>query len=213
MWMQWLRMWRANDVLHLISELQAREMGNKSKKNYLARRDVFNWTEQRTKSNGANTTKEKADQWVGSGSPYLLDGFNLPNEVTLNLEDSNEMNDGTVKLATPVEANSQADSQGCSHSATSLKGKKRKASSVDAVERELKGIKDAIKEVARAIREGNLIAERGRPRVYSEQEVFPELVRIGVETHLRYKASTFLVANSGRVRAFFGCPPWERRDR
>lgn len=24
---------------------QAREMGNKSKKNYLARRDVFNWTE------------------------------------------------------------------------------------------------------------------------------------------------------------------------
>ncbi|KAL3593087.1 hypothetical protein D5086_011727 [Populus alba] len=215
---------------------QAREMGNKSKKNYLARRDVFNWTEpydnmvrelrenigmpfekdhlrnrlktlknnfkecfdifnganERTKSNGASTTKEKADQWLGSGSPYLLDGFNLPNEVTFNLEDSNEMNDGTVKLATPVEANSQADSQG--------------------FERELKGIKDAIKEVARAIREGNLIAERGRPRVYSEQEVFPELVRIGVETHLRYKASTFLVANSGRMKAFFGCPPWERRD-
>lgn len=95
----------------------------------------------------------------------------------------------------------------------SLKGKKRKASSVDAVERELKGIKDAIKEVARAIREGYLIAERGRPRVYSEQEVFPELVRIGVETHLRYKASAFLVANSGRMKAFFGCPPWERRDR
>ncbi|KAJ6931769.1 hypothetical protein NC652_015067 [Populus alba x Populus x berolinensis] len=113
---------------------------------------------------------EKADQWVGSGSPYLLDGFNLPNEVTFNLEDSNEMNDGTVKLATPVEANSQADSQGCSHSATSLKGKKRKASSVDAVERELKGIKDAIKDVARAIREGNLIAERGRPRVYSSKK-------------------------------------------
>lgn len=166
----------------------------------------------RTKSNGANTTKEKADQWVGSGSPYLLDGFNLPNEVTLNLEDSNEMNGGTSQLATPVEANSQADSQGCSHSATSLKGKKRKASSVDAVERELRGIKDAIKEVARAIREGNLIAERGRPRVYSEQEVFSELVKIGVETHLRYKAYTFLVANSGRVRAFFGCPPGERRE-
>ncbi|KAJ6411881.1 hypothetical protein OIU84_005033 [Salix udensis] len=92
--------------------------------------------------------------------------------------------------ATPAEANSQADSQGCSHSATSLKGKKRKASSVDAIERQLKSIKDGIKQVARAIREGNLIAERGRPHVYSEQEVFSELVRIGVETHLRYKAYT-----------------------
>lgn len=94
-----------------------------------------------------------------------------------------------------------------------IERQKAQGFSVDAVERELRGIKDAIKEVARAIREGNLIAERGRPRVYSEQEVFPELVRIGVETHLRYKASTFLVANSGRVRAFFGCPPGERRDR
>ncbi|KAJ6736534.1 hypothetical protein OIU85_018696 [Salix viminalis] len=87
-------------------------------------------------------------------------------------------------------SNSQPNSQGCSHSATSLKGQKRKASSVDAIERQLKSIKDGIKQVARAIREGNLIAERGRPHVYSEQEVFSELVRIGVETHLRYKAYT-----------------------
>ncbi|KAB5557783.1 hypothetical protein DKX38_008692 [Salix brachista] len=133
---------------------------------------------------------QKSDQWVSSGSPYLFDGFNLPNEVTLNPEDLNEMKDGTSQPATPAEANSQADSQGCSHSATSLKGKKRKASSVDAIERQLKSIMDGIKQVSRAIREGSLIAERGRPHVYSEQEVFSELVRTGVETHLRYKAYT-----------------------
>ncbi|MBA0658987.1 hypothetical protein Goklo_011155 [Gossypium klotzschianum] len=43
----------------------------------------------------------------------------------------------------------------------------------------LKSIREAIKDVAKAIREGNVIAERGQPRVYSEQELFAELVNIG----------------------------------
>ncbi|MBA0784862.1 hypothetical protein Gotri_028107 [Gossypium trilobum] len=43
----------------------------------------------------------------------------------------------------------------------------------------LKSIREAIKDVAEAIREGNVIAERGQPRVYSEQELFAELVNIG----------------------------------
>lgn len=43
----------------------------------------------------------------------------------------------------------------------------------------LKSIREAIKDVAEAIREGNVIAERGQLRVYSEQEVFAELVNIG----------------------------------
>ncbi|KAJ6399749.1 hypothetical protein OIU77_020325 [Salix suchowensis] len=86
------------------------------------------------------------------------------------------MKDGTSQPATPAESNSQADSQGCSHSATSLKGKKRKASSVDAIERQLKSIMDGTKQVSRAIREGNLNAERGRPHVYSRARSF---LRIG----------------------------------
>lgn len=168
----------------------------------------------RAKSNGAgaNVAKEKVGQWASSGSPLFFDGINIQNEVTLNLEELNEMNDGTSQLATPVEANSQADSQAHSQSATSLKGKKRKAPSIDMFEREFKCIKEAIKDVARAIREGNVIAERGRPHVYSEQEVFGELVKIGVESHLRYRAYTYLIANAGRVRAFFGCPAEERKE-
>ena len=84
----------------------------------------------------------------------------------------------------------QVDSQSPSQSATSLKGKKHKAPRVKAFQREFKSIREAIKDVAGAIREGNVIAERGRPRVYSE------LVNICIDTQLRCKAYSFLIANS-----------------
>ncbi|KDP36781.1 hypothetical protein JCGZ_08072 [Jatropha curcas] len=176
---------------------------------------VLLFAKDRAKSNGDNSTKQKAGALATVASGRCFDGIDrLQNEVTpiLDLEDLNEMNDGTSQLATPVEANSQTDSQAHSHSATSLKGKKRKAPKVDIFEREFKSIREAIKDVAEAIREGNIIAERGRHRVYSEQEVFAELVKIGFERHLRYKAYTFLIADAGRVRAFFGCPAGERKD-
>lgn len=60
-----------------------------------------------------------------------------------------------------------------------MKGKKRKATTVEYLKGSLKSIREAIKDVAEAIREGNVIAERGQLRVYSEQEVFAELVNIG----------------------------------
>jgi hypothetical protein len=120
------------------------------------------------------------------------------NEITFNMED---LNGGTNQLPPPVESNSQADSQPLSQSATSFKGKKRKApkdefeiniyqTKRDVFEREFVSIREAILGVAQAIREGNVIAERGRPCVYTEQEVFIELVEIGVDVHLRYRAYT-----------------------
>lgn len=170
--------------------------------------------------------KMDAHQGGTSGNEGLFDGINQvmsQNEITLNLEDLNDMNDGTNQLPPSVESNSQADSQPPSQSATSLKGKKRKApkdvferniyqKKKDAFEREIESIREAILDVAQAIREGNDIAERGRPRVYTEQEVFTELVKIGVDVPLRYRAYTFLIANAGRVRAFFGCPAEERKE-
>ncbi|EEF52875.1 uncharacterized protein At2g29880 [Ricinus communis] len=176
---------------------------------------VFLFAKDRSKSNGDKIAKQKAGQLaVASGSGHFFDITDRQNELTLNLdlEDLNEINDGTSQLATPVEANSQADSQAHSHSETSSKGQKRKAPKDDIFEREFKSIREAIKDVAEAIREGNIIAERGRLRVYSEQEVFTELVKIGVERHMRYKAYTFLIANAGRARAFFGCPSEERKE-
>jgi hypothetical protein len=174
----------------------------------------------------AKGLKMDAHRGSTSGNEGLLDDINQvmsQNEITLNLEDSNGMNGGTNQLPPPVESNCQADSQPPSQSATSLKGKKRKApkdvferniyqKKKDVFGREFESIREAILDVAQAIREGNVIAERGQLRVYTEQEVFTELVKIGVDVHLRYRAYTFLVANAGRVRAFFGCPAEERKE-
>ncbi|PON80153.1 hypothetical protein PanWU01x14_006030 [Parasponia andersonii] len=97
-------------------------------------------------------------------------------------------------------------------SPTNLKGKKRNAPRDDLCRREFEGIKAAINSVAEAIREGNTIAKRGQARVYSEEEVFAELVNLGVDKRLRYRGYTFLTQNASRVRAFFGCPVEERKN-
>ncbi|KAL5557710.1 hypothetical protein UlMin_033921 [Ulmus minor] len=159
--------------------------------------------------------KEDGNQCVNMGITSDLNCGDLmmsQNEVTFNLEDLNGMNDGTDLLPASAEANSQVDSQVPSQSATSSKGKKRKAAQNIGSKKEFAGIREAIKDVADAIREGNVIAERSRPRVYSEEQVFKELVNIKVDSQLRYRAYTFLIANAGRVRAFFGCPREERKE-
>lgn len=168
------------------------------------------------KSDCVYDTKEEAHQWVNLGNVSSLncvDHMMSHNEVTLTLEDPNGTNDGNDRLPTSVEAKScQIDSQAPSQSATSSKGKKRKAPRNFDFSREFASIREAIKDFAAAIREGNAIAERGRPHVYSEQEVFAELVNIGIDSQLWYRAYTFLISNVGRVRAFFGCPSEERKD-
>lgn len=150
--------------------------------------------------------------WRNGSDLNCADQVMSQNDVTLTLEDLNGTNDGNDLLPTSAEANSHVDIQPPCQSATSSKGKKRKATRNFDFEREFASVREAIKEVAAAIREGNAIAERSRPRVYSEQEVFRELVRIGVERQLRFRAYTFLIANAGRVRAFFGCPIEERKE-
>ncbi|XVF38154.1 hypothetical protein REPUB_Repub20aG0075300 [Reevesia pubescens] len=91
----------------------------------------------------------------------------------------------------------------------SSKGKKRKG---NMWEREFKKIRDSISNVVEAIREGNAVMERGQAYVYSEEEVFEELVNIGVEKHLIYSAYRFLIEDPARARAFFGFPAEERKD-
>lgn len=99
-----------------------------------------------------------------------------------------------------------------SHSATSLKGKKRDAPEDDLLKREFESMREAISSVTEAIREGNAIAKRSRARVYSEEDVFRELVNIGIDERLRYKAYNFLTQDATRVRALFGCPIEERKN-
>ncbi|XP_062108432.1 uncharacterized protein LOC133819247 [Humulus lupulus] len=92
-----------------------------------------------------------------------------------------------------------------------LKGIKRNAPRDDVCRREFERIREAIHSVAEAIREANTIAKRSQARVHSEEEVFAELVNLGVDKRLRYRAYTFLTQNASRVRAFFGCPVEERK--
>ncbi|PON90474.1 Myb/SANT-like domain containing protein, partial [Trema orientale] len=158
--------------------------------------------------------KDEANHCVNLNNSSNLDcgdHVTFQNEVAFTLEDLNGANGANDMLPTSAEANSQIDSQAPSLSATSSKGKKRKATKNFEFEREFASVREAIKDVAAAIREGNAIAERSRPRVYSEQDVFKELVNIGIDFQLRFRAYTFLIANAGRVRAFFGCPVDERK--
>ncbi|GAV74331.1 hypothetical protein CFOL_v3_17811 [Cephalotus follicularis] len=91
-----------------------------------------------------------------------------------------------------------------SQSAGSSKRKKRKNSNDGDYEVEI--VKDAMMEIALAIREGNAVLGKSQPRKYSEEELFAELVDIDAESHLLTKSYIYLVRNPDMMRAFFGCP-------
>ncbi|KAJ4825757.1 hypothetical protein Tsubulata_029385 [Turnera subulata] len=95
-------------------------------------------------------------------------------------------------------------SRRCDGKETLAKGRKRKACEWG---RELESIGEAIRDVAGAIREGNGIRQRARELVYSEEQVFAELVKLGVEKQLCYRAYAFLVEDHARgktrVRVIF----------
>lgn len=71
----------------------------------------------------------------------------------------------------------------------------------------------SIKKLAEAIREGNIIAEKGitvlekgRPRLYSKEEIYAELVSIGTSDHLLLDALLVLGKSQSKVRALFAFP-------
>ncbi|CAK7333043.1 unnamed protein product [Dovyalis caffra] len=97
----------------------------------------------------------------------------------------------------------------CGESATSVENRKRKACEW---ERQFEGIKEAINDVADVIREGNAVIGKTPECVYSVEQVFEELMRVGTEQPLRYTAYNFLVEDGASGRAFFGFPTDERKD-
>ena len=90
--------------------------------------------------------------------------------------------------------------------AKSSKGIKRKASMMESLDKYAKNLQSGLSSVADAIREGNIIAERGRPRIYSEEEVYAELINIGVPENLQLDAFLFLIKSAAKMRAFFAVP-------
>ena len=60
-------------------------------------------------------------------------------------------------------------------------------------------------------KDGLAIMERGRPRCYSEDEVYYELVNIGILADVQLDAMLFLIKDPAKMRAFFGAPTSELR--
>uniref|UniRef100_A0A803N8A1 Uncharacterized protein n=1 Tax=Chenopodium quinoa TaxID=63459 RepID=A0A803N8A1_CHEQI len=87
---------------------------------------------------------------------------------------------------------------------SSSKGKKRKGSPDD--DYEIQVLKEGLDSVAEARREGNSILKQIYPRVFSRDEIFEEILNLGVEESQQLKAYRFFNANETRVREFFGCP-------
>ncbi|KAK9274220.1 hypothetical protein L1049_019034 [Liquidambar formosana] len=52
--------------------------------------------------------------------------------------------------------------------------------------------------------------ERSQPHVYKEEEVYDELIRLGVDREIRIKVYSFLIENPTKARAVFGCPIEDR---
>ena len=101
---------------------------------------------------------------------------------------------------------------------------------VEMLEKQMEIFQSGIDNVATSIRQGNEIAkerltimiqgdeiakeglaimERGRPRCYSEDEVFSELVKIRIPTEHQHDAMLFLIKDPAKMRAFFGVPTSE----
>ncbi|KAK9284663.1 hypothetical protein L1049_023839 [Liquidambar formosana] len=94
------------------------------------------------------------------------------------------------------------------------KTKKRKADlMIDVLERQIEVINCGIASVSDAIKEGNInsnkgiaTAEKGRLHCYSEDEVFSEIMNIGLPEHLQLDAFLLLIKSQLKVKAFFGVP-------
>ncbi|KAI9180607.1 hypothetical protein LWI28_006482 [Acer negundo] len=147
----------------------------------------------RANGEGAISAKEKVKQWEKESCDQFVDLERLEDVTTDNFN--------------PV--SQQCNSQG----ANSSKVLKRKASMVYAFERQVEMIQVGMNNVADAIREGNVIAEIGiaviektRPRIYEEQDIYAELLKIGVPDNVQLEAFLFLVKSPLKTRAFFAVP-------
>ena len=62
------------------------------------------------------------------------------------------------------------------------------------------------------VKEGLAIMERGRPRCYSVDEVFSELVKIKIPLDVQLDAILFLIKDPAKMRAYFGVSTSELRQ-
>ena len=119
----------------------------------------------------------------------------------MNVENLEEVTGDYFESLSP-QCNSQVNN--------TTKSVKRKISMIESLDKYAENLQSGLTSVADALREGNIIAERGRPHIYSEEEVYAELLNIEVPEHLQLDAFLFLIKSAAKIRAFFAVPR-ERR--
>ncbi|XP_021733982.1 uncharacterized protein At2g29880-like [Chenopodium quinoa] len=144
------------------------------------------YAKDRANGEGSLTAKERARQRSDNGkdSPpnniEAIDDLVSQNEIIL--EDFG-CNNSPIMQKLGSSGASKNESKGESSS----KGKKRKGSPDD--DYEIQVLKEGLDSVAEAIREGNSILKQIRPRVYSSDEIFEEIVNLGVEESKQFTSS------------------------
>ncbi|TXG70198.1 hypothetical protein EZV62_005133 [Acer yangbiense] len=133
----------------------------------------------RANGEGAVSAKEKVQQWEREGSP---------NHV-VDVEHFDEVNNTCSESFSP-QYNSQP--------ASASKGIKRKSSMLESLDKYLENVQSGMNNVADAIREGNKIVERVQPHRHSEQEVYDELINIGVPEQLQLDGYLFLIDSESK---------------
>ncbi|KAL5540939.1 hypothetical protein UlMin_044915 [Ulmus minor] len=154
----------------------------------------------RANGEGAISAKEKVQQWEkeASGTQFV------------DVDRKDEVASDNFNTISP-----QHNTEGVN----SFKNLKRKASMIDSLDKHAEIIQFGIKDVANAIREGNVIAEKGvavfektRPCIHEEEDIYVELLKIGVLDHLQLQAFLFLVKSPPKTLAFFAVPSERRYD-
>lgn len=151
---------------------------------------------------GAETTKEAHNRWANEQPEVELGSF-------IDVERLLSQNDITLECFDNVTKVSKDSNKRSSQGKSNIHTKKRKTAVTD---EELQIMKGALDNVASAIREGNVIFQNSRERVYSEAEIYDELIEIGIDSDNIDDCYLFLTQNQAKSRAFFGCPR-ERRKR
>ena len=147
----------------------------------------------RANGEAAASAKEKARQWQREGNSSQF----------VDLEQSDEVTIDDIGLLSQ-QKKSQVEK--------SSKGIKRKASMIDSLDKHVEILKSGMSNVADAIREGNAIVEKAQPRIYSEEEVYSELLNIGVSENMQLDAFLFLIKRASQKRAFFAVPSDRRYE-
>ncbi|KAK6939553.1 Myb/SANT-like domain [Dillenia turbinata] len=138
---------------------------------------------------GVETAKEKRKRWAIEPNEDQLESFVdverllSENEITLESFDT----ESSKAMEQVLKHCDQKPTQGTNF----VKGKKRKVS----VDEKLELLKGALENVTNAIREGNCILQKSRALVYSEDEIYSELLSIGVEEELIDDCYLFLIHN------------------